>query len=219
MRRPFDRQAADAAMTERRLSALEAANAIQGMRELDAPLADRTEGLVWMAWGLVAAGISMTFAFAAASATAWQAWFAGLWIPWAILGITFSVMLWRSAGLVLERTIPRRQWLLHVGTFLLATVGLVAVVLALHLPVMPPTAVLTGLGALTMTFGLARLKRQRVAGLVMGLTGLAFLGAAVWQVTAFGHGTFLLGVQHAATMNAPLLGLGLFLVGAVQYLR
>jgi hypothetical protein len=189
------------------LSPAEAAAAIRDTRGLDAMLRRRTSGLMWMLWGLITPGIFMTFGFASASVDGFAWWIPLLWVPWAVLGIGMTAMLWRSVRLVLPmaRQRPRREVVSHVLLFLVVVVGSAWTTVLLDLPVHPPAVALGGLGVVSMLFGIFGIltedaieRRVRfltglglviVAGLIMwlvpGLTAIVFITGAVAALAAF----------------------------------
>lgn len=207
-------------MKEERLEPEDAARLIQAAQGWDVALRSRTLGLMWMAWAFIAAGTFLSYSVAAANQAEYPPWFALLWMPWAGLGTLFTLMLWRSVGIVSPQGAPSaRTVIAHVAVFLLATIGGVILVFATKLPVLPPTAVLFGIGTITTGIGITHLRRSPSAALPKLAIGLALITVAIIEAFRMAPLEFIEGVHRAAFVNAAWAGLGLFLVGLFQYWR
>jgi hypothetical protein len=73
----------------------------------------RTEGLTWMFWGLITAGIYFTYSTVGASYgdVPPSVWFEFLWAPWVAAGIAATVALWRSIHLAAQVPLGLRKGL------------------------------------------------------------------------------------------------------------
>ncbi len=81
-------------------SAHDAARALDGIRGLDQGLRHRVEGMTWAIWGLVSAGIFLSYGFAeSAMALPMPAWAQQLWLPWVAAGFLVTAALWYTASL------------------------------------------------------------------------------------------------------------------------
>src|ERR1041385_846998 len=206
-------------MQEPPLTPQDAAATIRRITTWDEALRHRTAGLMWMTWAFISAGTFMASSLVGAVHHEMPPWIGFVWMPWAIPGILITFLLWRSVGAVLPRGAPAlRTFAAYVGGFLAVTVGGVAVVVALDLPLYPPTMVLLGLGTATTVIGIAQSRPPRTGLIVAGI-GLAMAGVAVWEATALNGAAFMEGVHQAALLNAPVAGLSLLLVGLPQYFR
>ena len=76
--------------------ALETLTRLEG---LEIGLYRRLEGITWMLWGLVTAGIYFTFAAVAQGFDPSPAWLSFLWVPWVAAGIIATIRIWRTAHL------------------------------------------------------------------------------------------------------------------------
>lgn len=89
------------------LSAREALDTIEEARAYETPLRRRTEGVTWMIWGVVAAGIQLSFSalpslFRPYTGGAQRSYglVEALVVPsWLLVGILFTVAAWRIASL------------------------------------------------------------------------------------------------------------------------
>ena len=77
--------------------------AIRTLRELEGleiGLYQRTEGITWMLWGFVTAGIYFTFGmFGSVYEDAMPLWARLVWVPWVLAGVVATAAVWRSAHL------------------------------------------------------------------------------------------------------------------------
>lgn len=199
-------------MSDEPLSPLQAASALREVAGWSGPLRQRTVGLAWLVWSLVAPAIFVTYAWSeAAGADAW--WVALAWAPWAALGLLVTTLLLRSSRTErAQPTVSTRELLAHAGLFLVATVGAATVVLVLRLPLAPPTAALLGLGLLVAMLG-ARdaLGEERAPGALQLAGGLALVAFALSESSAG------VGPQAAALANALASGAVLGGIGAFRY--
>jgi hypothetical protein len=206
-------------LAETELSPQQAAATIQSMRGWDQALRQRTDGLMWMTWAFIAAGTFVTYALVASVLDTMPPWMGLVWMPWALPGILVTYLLWRSVGILLPGGPPmRRVFAGYVAGFLVVTIGGVAVAMILHLPLLPPTIVLFGLGTATTALGVARLRSQPTAFIPV-LIGLTMGAIAVWEAFSLNGETFMDGVHTAALLNAPIVGVGFLLVGLARYVR
>lgn len=200
-------------MSEEPLSAIQAARAIREVGRWSGQLRQRTIGLTWMLWGIVTPAIFVTYAWSEAALAAGR-WAGILWLPWSVLGVSFTLFLWSSAHV--ERTEPalsQRELVVHVALFLVATVGAGIVVIAFGIALAAPIAVLLGLGLLVgmlgarESFGGARAigALQVAGGLVLTALGLQLAVLEIASGTAAMWG--------AIASAAVLSGIGAFRFG------
>lgn len=83
----------------------EAARTIERARSYEQPLRRRTEGVTWMIWGIVTAGISLSYGavgdyFPHPETTPWWA-FALIMLGWPLVGVLSTFATWRIAALSL----------------------------------------------------------------------------------------------------------------------
>lgn len=214
------------ATADRQLTALEAAQVMRDMDRIDERLQARVHGLTWMVWGLVAPAIFMTYAFAATRVAdlpidAHVPWFGLLWAPWAVLGLVFTALLWRSVGFVLPgKGIAGRELALHAGFFLAATIGLVVLAIVTDLPVYPPTIVLTGIGLVTTVLG----TRDAFAGnaregTFQAAVGALLMGFAVFEAIVLAGPSSVTTLATASFWNVFASAAGLGAIGLFRVLR
>lgn len=82
-------------------------------------LAQRTEGLTWMIWGLAMAGMFVSYGLA--DALDGEPIMPFLWAPWVIAGNLLTWALWRTAALHSTEIAPmreRRRWWAVAAVFL-----------------------------------------------------------------------------------------------------
>src|SRR5438552_1798189 len=80
------------------LSVTAAIQTLQRYEGFEARLYLRTEGMTWMLWGLVAAGIFLTYQAVAPFVAGHDFLLvAFLWMPWSAAGVLATVALWRGA--------------------------------------------------------------------------------------------------------------------------
>lgn len=92
---------ADATGDEPDLSPQEAEAAIARLEAYAEPLAQRTGGITWMVWGIVTAGIFVTYEAALPAAAGNPVvWF--LWTPWVAAGVAVTRALWHSVAIALD---------------------------------------------------------------------------------------------------------------------
>jgi hypothetical protein len=189
---------------------------------LHGALARRTTGLTWMIWGIVAPAIFMTYSFVGAAIIAFDAPVAFLypilWIPWALLGLGTSGVLWRSVGLVIpvDRLRSLREGLLTGALIVGVIVGGMVLLFHVGFPIPENAMALLGLGAGTTVAGLLGLNSVDATG-----RRLWVLGGLLLVSIALG-GTFLLGGDLALSRRtfsviAPL-AIGLVFFGGGLYL-
>lgn len=211
---------------DRQLTALEAAQVMRDMDRMDERLQARIHGLTWMVWGLVAPAIFMTYAFAATDiadlpSDAHVPWFGILWLPWAVVGLVLTVLLWRSVGFVLPgKGLTGRELALHAGFFLVGTIGLVILSIVAELPVYPPTIVLTGIGLVTAVLGTRDAFAGNVwEGTVQAAVGALLMGVAVAEGVVLAGPPSFTSLATAAFWNVFASGAALGGIGLLRVLR
>lgn len=97
----------------------QAAATIEEARGFEEPLRRRTEGVTWMIWGIVPAGIQLSFDAAGDYMThGWPGWVDPLiLLGWPLLGIAMTYAVWRIA--VLDKPgLSRHRWRSLLGAVL-----------------------------------------------------------------------------------------------------
>lgn len=97
----------------------EAAETIERASRFDAPLRRRTEGVTWMIWGLVPAGIQLSYdAVSSYVEHGWPGWVDPvILLGWPLLGLLLTYAVWKIA--VLDRpSLHRYRWRSLVGALL-----------------------------------------------------------------------------------------------------
>lgn len=172
-------------------SAHDALAALNDLPRYEETLTSRTGGLTSMLWGLVGAGIFLTYATASdlieANGVHWV--YALLWMPWVAAGIAFTGALWTNHAVSLRRdphVMRGLRFSLTLVAFFLAMAGLLYLALDLLAGVeWTVHALMTVVNGL-FAFGLGAVQvRQRhaggrwvvAAGFAMVASGLA-IGAA-----------------------------------------
>lgn len=155
----------------------EAARLLANASRYEDALAQRTEGLTAMVWGICTSALFLTYGFAdVLDAPGWA--LSLLWLPWVGVASVFTYALWRSAALSLPRPQagePRGYWWRIV-----AATGAVTLVFALLRPDGPllPLAVIGALWTLMPLVGLLHASPPgRVVWLASGLACLVAAGA------------------------------------------
>lgn len=181
------------------LSARDAASAIARLEDVDDALRRRASGLTWMIWGIVAPATFVNYALVGALGHAGEAWTRALWAPWALAGIATTIVLWRTSGLPRASPGLRAKVALHIGLFVLGTVGLVAAARAAGIETPPTTVVAFGLSIVT---------------LLSAITGLLAVDAFERVVRAVGGVVLFAGAMLAATSPyAPAVAAGVAFFG------
>jgi hypothetical protein len=141
----------------------------------------RVEGLTWMLWGFVLAGIHVTYGFVSTAYEPSDLVRVMLWIPWVLGGFAASRAGWRAAAvtLPLEAAGSRTANAFLAALALSGVVGVSALLLA-------PSSVGPLAGMLTVSIaaiGLSRLDILTPAGrrvaLALGLVGVAAASAGM----------------------------------------
>lgn len=104
------------------------------------PLLQRTVGMTWMIWGIITGGIFVSYeavGIANLPATASGIALGVVWIPWMLLGVVSTSILWRSVALVLPASPvgAEKTTLIATATFLALAIGGLAVVALAHVPI------------------------------------------------------------------------------------
>lgn len=206
------------------LTPVQAAAAIREMEGMDEVLKARVHGLTWLFWAVVSPAIFLTYAFAAAVVhpSHEARWLGLLWMPWAAVGLTFTLLLWRSIGFVLPGArLGVREVSLHAALFLLATVGLVIASFWTGFDVYPPIVVLLGIGLATSVLGVreAVAARGRSEAIAQTVIGVALMAFAVSEAGVLGSGLSLAGLSQAALWNAGASGVALAGIGILRVMR
>lgn len=166
------------------LSPEEAEQAIARLEGFAEPLEARTGGITWMVWGVVTAGIFVTYEAAfpavAGNPLAWV-----LWTPWVAAGVAVTRALWNSVALALDwpdDPADRRRQSMVMGLIILAFFVLAIVGQALRPPVPIATYWLTIFAVFTwgMTYATDDDPRYRA---LMGVGGLILLVGALASAT------------------------------------
>jgi hypothetical protein len=158
------------------LTPAEAARVLAEASTYESSLRERTQGISWMIWGLVSAGIWMTYGYAALAAPDLGWGYSLLWMPWIVAGGAATGALWRSAALsrpALRRTPTWKMWAQYaVGVVFFTALFLVV-------PPSGPEFPLVAIGAFWAFLGLAnpfRMSRLGVRISVLVGTSCALVG-------------------------------------------
>lgn len=84
---------------------------ITSLERFEVGLYQRTEGIMWMLWGLVTAGIYFTYATMGQALENFPEWAPFLWMPWVAAGVTATYSLWRSAHLTVPSEKSKKEGL------------------------------------------------------------------------------------------------------------
>lgn len=196
----------------------QALDALGDLPRYEETLTARTGGLTSMLWGLVGAGIFLTYATASDLVEAREAYwaFALLWMPWVAAGIAFTGALWNNHAVSLRRDPDLLRGLgfsLKLVAFFLA----VAVLMFVALDVLAGVewtihALMTVVNGL-FAFGLGAVQaRQRHAGARWVIAAGFAMVAAGLAIGASG-----LGDDAAALLGATATATSWFTAGAVTY--
>jgi len=166
-------------MAAAELTPLEAARAVAQAERWDRTLARRTEGAIWMVWGIVVSAMFVSYGYAASSHVAdWV--FATLWAPWTAAGILTTIALQRIVRAHAPAPAPVRERRVLVG------VAVVALAFTLMGAVLRPTNATTPLmidGAVWTFAGAFNAFRFSWEGRLMLATsgvGCIVVGAGLW---------------------------------------
>lgn len=189
-------------------------------------LRSRTEGLTWMAWGVVLAAIFLMYAASGplSEDAATRAWLTLLWVPWVLAGAAFTAVLWRTAAL--GRPLPRpaagwRVTALWIGA-IVAAFG--ALSLAPSLP-NPESGPVVAVGLAWLLMGAPNLFRatpegRRAVLVIGGATALAGVALALLLPAPDYHAPSEAAVRFGQDAARALAVLAApFLVGLRQALR
>lgn len=81
---------------------------LERVEGLEALLRVRTEGLTTMTWGLITAGIFLSYQVVHTTAGHdGNMWLGFLWLPWVLAGVSATVVLWRTAQVSARRGLRR----------------------------------------------------------------------------------------------------------------
>ena len=161
-------------------------------------LVQRTEGISWMVWGAVTAGLIMTMgAVGVAELPDWLLF--ASWPPWVVLGYAMTHVLWHTARLTRPDIKAPSLW-----SYLVKSLIVVGVVLILHFLIQPEGMAgplgLIGVGWLAVALLTPRLSaRGRRVGLATG--ALIVLAAAALTLLPL---TMMGGMLIAAAVTGTL---------------
>ena len=173
------------------LTPQQAAQALADIARLEEGLHARAGALTGVVWGLVSAGIFVTYGLAAQSGAVAHTLMPFLWLPWTLVGILLTVALWHL--LALSRREPSHPrvalgWVLATSAaFVVAMLGLY--LLDLHDGAFVYMTAVNGFVALGILVKLSA-DAGRLASIPLLLAGLAMLAGAV-AIGVLGLGTTL----------------------------
>lgn len=192
------------------LTPQQAARVLADASRYEDGLRHRTEGLTFMAWGLVASGTFVAYALASIlDAPAWV--FATLWAPWIAVGIAFTFALHRSVALTRERPEEAPSGSDWAKTLVVTAVVGIAYAIARPDGPLVPLGIL-GLSYVAM-FGLNVFGSTRTGRLVGFGTGAVLAGAAATLAIAGAP------IEVSGTLSMVLPGALLCSLGLWQTLR
>lgn len=197
-------------------SPADAARDLQALRAFDVGLRQRTEGISWALWGLVTAGIFLTYGYAGSHfGHAWPFWATQIWLPWVAAGSALSAALWRSAALTAPAAAERgvRGWI-HLLTWTLLILAVICIAFFLRTGIREPVMALLGVGAVALFMGATNLLRYTPTGRLVAVTaGAAMVGAALLEVLLDA------GYDAATLVGATVGGCAFLLGGLYETLR
>jgi hypothetical protein len=189
-----------AAATE--LTARDAARVVGEAHAWDAALKRRSEGAIWMAWGIVIPAIFVSYGYAAASrAPDWV--FATLWAPWTAAGILTTIAIQRVVRAHAPPEPPALQKRVLVGV---AVVALAFTLMGAVLRPTNPTVPLMIDGAVwTFAAAMNAFRFTWEGRVMMAVTGVGCLvvAGALWLLHPSDDAQGL-----AATLATGVLALG-----------
>ncbi len=197
----------------------DAAAALREASTYEESLSIRTSGLTTMMWGLVAAGIFMTYAgvgsFFHRHGTEWA--FNVVWIPWVATGILLTRLLWSSHAVTLEHDDHWRKDLLvslgFVGAFIAVAMILFMFIEGTDAHWATSAIMLATNGFLAL--GIAVMHRRAWCFRDPSLFVAAFtmIGAGLWM------GFAGLGDLAASLLGGVVAGVAWITAGAIAYSR
>ena len=192
------------AMTET-LTPQDAALALAKAGRWEDRLQHRTEGITWMVWGLVSAGIWVTM-LALSRLPLTMAGFAAGWSIWVLAGFATTYVVWRSASLTQPdrvRMAPWWTWPLKAGV-------IAAAVFLLHYAIEPttPAYAVAILGSAWIAMALLARRWSALGRRVgVGVGALVVAGGAALPYLASGMDAMMLGAALVSAVPATLGGL------------
>jgi hypothetical protein len=150
-------------------------------------LLQRTVGLTWMFWSVVSGGIFVSYeAIGIADPSNPLAFFAFgfAWLPWVLLGIIATAVLWRSVALVMPTSSggATRVTTIAAATFLTVVLGGLAVITLANVSVDAPSWAMFAVGIGAAVVGGSGLTTESRPERIFWLGGgvfLAFLSVAI----------------------------------------
>ncbi|MBW3582577.1 MAG: hypothetical protein KY455_05700 [Euryarchaeota archaeon] len=189
---------------------MQAAKTFAEARRWEDSLVRRTEGLTWMVWGMVTAGIFGTLGLLVFLEIPPVLVVAG-WSVWAMAGLALTFVIWRTAALLGRNEFRPIGWKVYVTKVLV----LASVVLFLHFVVRPESIIVPMLlvGIIWGTVALFG-RRLSLAGRIVSLvSSLVILGMAI------ALDSVVLPMTQAMFVGVSLMAGIPFLAGLYQALR
>lgn len=188
------------------------------------PLLQRTVGLTWMVWAVISGGIFVSYeAIGIASPPSLVTWIAlgSVWLPWVLLGIVATSVLWRSLALVMPSKSEGgvSATIVATATFLAVTIGGLALVIVANLPINGAAFAMIAIGVAAVLVGGSGLttdSRAERTFWTVGGVGLAVVALAIDLIAGrVGYdANDLLLVLGPVASTALLFGGGLYTTAA-----
>lgn len=174
----------------------EAALAIARANRWEDRIVHRTEGMTWMIWGIVTAGIWVTLTAMSRGPMAIVPMTLS-WSVWVLAGFALTYSLWRSAALTRPDAIHTAPW----WTYLAKVAGIALAIASLHFVIQPTTPAypLAMMGFLWITMALLSRRWSRLGK----VTALGIGGSVVFGGLAL---PFLATGMEAMMLTAALVG-------------
>lgn len=178
------------------LTPQEAAQAIARANAWEDRIVHRTEGMTWMVWGLVTAGIWVTLTAMSRGPQAIVPMTLS-WSVWVIAGFALTYSLWRSAALTRPDVVRTPAW----WTYPAKVAGIALAIVSLHFVIQPTTPAypLALMGFLWSALALLSRRWSRLGKMTtLAIGGLVILGGLALP--------YLVGGMENMMLTAALIG-------------
>lgn len=176
--------------TSQGLGPEEAIETIERAQSFDRPIRQRTEGVTWMIWGLVTAGLTLSFRvlgdyFQAASPPGWA--YVAMLAGWGLVGVSMTFATWEIAAVSLPPS-SDRSWRSALGGALwlpLVYLGIGVAFLAGDL-ITISAAIPIGIGISWLTLGAINPFRATSTGrgVLLAIGAVILLGSLIFALAA-----------------------------------
>lgn len=178
------------------LTPQEAAQAIARANQWEDRIVHRTEGMTWIVWGLVTAGIWVTLTAMSRGPQAIVPMTLS-WSVWVLAGFALTYSLWRSAALTRPDVVRTPAW----WTYLAKVAGIALAIASLHFVIQPTTPAypLALMGILWIALALLSRRWSRLGK----MTAVAIGGLVILSGLAL---PYLVGGMENMMLAAALIG-------------